>query len=356
MNAVKSVFLLFAGAILIWIGMAVTSSPIAPQAWVAPSNPGLAGDFASNQRLADVLQLGVPGIGPEDVACGPDGRFYSGLVDGQVVRWGSDGVVEPFANTQGRPLGMVFDSAGRLVIADAVRGLIRLSQSGEITVLADTHLGVPLAFVDDVDIATDGTIWFSDASMRFGFDKTLLDFFEGSMTGRLMSYKPETGQLRVHMDGLFFANGVALGPDDEFVLINETGMGRVHRLWLKGDKLGQRDIFVEHLPGTPDNINFDDRGAFWIALPSLRDSLDSLSDKPFVRKLMSVLPESALDAAANVASFVIAVNLDGEVIVNLQDPELGYNYITSATPCGDTLWLGSLHMPSVAKLPLPITN
>ena len=38
------------------------------------------------------------------------------------------------------------------------------------------------------------------------------------------------------MSGLFFANGVTLGPNEDYVLVNETGMGRVHRLWLKGEK------------------------------------------------------------------------------------------------------------------------
>jgi len=91
----------------------------------------------------------------------------------------------------------------------------------------------------------------------------------------------------------------------------------------------------------------------WIAMPSLRSSIDAMANMPWLRRLISVLPSSWLAVAADVSSFVIAVNLDGKVTANLQDPELGYNYITSATPCGDTLWLGSLHMRSVAKLPMP---
>lgn len=350
----KSVVSVVIVALLAWSGIAYLNSPIVPQTWDPPANPGLSGPFASNDRLAAVTQISVPGIGPEDVACAADGRFYSGLVDGRILRWQGTDTPELFANTQGRPLGMVFDADGHLVVADAVKGLLRIDPNGEITVLADSYQDRPMRFVDDLDIAADGTIWFSDASMRFGFDATLLDFFEGSMTGRLLSYSPASGTVRVHMDGLFFANGVALGPNDDFVLINETGMGRVHRLWLQGERAGQREIFVDELPGTPDNINFDGRDTFWIALPSMRDGVDQLADKPFVRRLISVLPEKALESAANITSFVVAVNLDGEVVANLQDPALGYNYITSATPCGDTLWFGSLHMPAVAHMPLPV--
>jgi hypothetical protein len=168
-----------------------------------------------------------------------------------------------------------------------------------------------------------------------------------------LRYDPETARSEVMMDGLFFANGVTLGPNEDYVLVNETGMGRVHRLWLKGDKAGQRDIFVDALPGTPDNVRFDGRDTFWIAMPSLRASLDSLASLPRLRALLTFLPIAALEAAAEPASFVIGVNLDGEVVHNLQDQDNPFHYITGATPCGDTLYLGSLRTDAIGALPLP---
>ena len=121
------------------------------------------------------------------------------------------------------------------------------------------------------------------------------------------------------MEGLFFANGVTLGPNEDYVLVNETGMGRVHRLWISGDKAGQRDIFVDELPGTPDNIRFDGVDTFWIAMPSLRANIDLLAGLPRLRALLSFLPVSWLEAAAKPASFVVAVDLEGEIVHNLQD-------------------------------------
>ena len=337
----------------IWMFYAMLASPITPQAWEAPSNPGLTGDFLPNDALSKVTTTPMPAMGPEDVACDARGFFYTGLVDGSILRWRDDSPPEIIANTGGRPLGLVVDSAGELIIADAERGLIKMDLDGHIQVLADQYGGQRLRFVDDLAIEQSGRIWFSDASQRFGFRENLLDFFEGSMTGRLMSYDPGSDRVEVHMNGLFFANGVTLGPNDTFVLVNETGLGRVHRYWLQGDLAGSSDLFVEYLPGTPDNINFDGEDTFWIAMPSLRSSIDALADLPWLRGIISVLPSSLLAVAADVSSFVIGVNLDGKITTNLQDPALGYNYITSATPCGDTLWLGSLHMHSVAKLPVP---
>ena len=147
------------------------------------------------------------------------------------------------------------------------------------------------AKVDDLDIAQDGTIWFSDASQRFGFDETMRDFIEASMTGRLLSYNPATQKTKVEIDGLFFANGVALGPNAGFVLVNETGTGRIHRKWLRGSKRGKTDYFVNALPGSPDNISFNGSDTFWVAIAAKRDpKLDGMAKKTFLRTVLGGLP------------------------------------------------------------------
>jgi hypothetical protein len=152
---------------------------------------------------------------------------------------------------------------------------------------------------------------------------------------------------------LFFANGVTLGPNEDYVLVNETGLGRVHRLWLRGERAGQQDLFIDELPGTPDNIRFDGVDTFWIAMPSLRASLDAIAPWPRLRALLSFLPIHLLEAAAEPASFIIGVNLQGEVTHNLQDQGNAFHYITGVTPCGDTLYLGSLRTDAIGVLPIP---
>ena len=209
---------------------------------------------------------------------------------------------------------------------------------------------ISFAFVI-LDIDNQGRIWFSDASERYSFKETMLDFLEASRTGRLMSYDPSSGKTAVHMDGLFFANGVAMGPNKAWLLINETGTGRIHRYWIEGPRAGESEVFIKELPGTPDNVTFDGKETFWVSLPSLRRSLDVLSDKPALRQIVSALPETLQHSAASITSFVIGINLNGEVTHNLQDPAGGYHYITSAIACDDELWFGSLAMQSVARMP-----
>ena len=79
-----------------------------------------------------------------------------------------------------------------------------------------------LLFPDDLDIASDGTVWFTEASQRFNQHNWTLDFLETRPTGRLLSFDPKTGETKVRLDSLMFANGVTVGPDDTCVLVNET--------------------------------------------------------------------------------------------------------------------------------------
>lgn len=197
------------------IAFAYFTSKVEPVVWYPTNNPGLNGDFAVNTKL-DALDKYLDGkvTGPEDITLGPDGLYYTGSQDGLIVRFSIGGEPEPFVNTGGRPLGMQFDVNGNLIVADAFKGLISISSDKEITVLVDSVDGNKMLFVDDLDIADNGIIWFSDASTRFDQHNFVYDFIEARATGRLLAYDPVSKAVEVKMDNLFFANGVALGPDD----------------------------------------------------------------------------------------------------------------------------------------------
>lgn len=325
-------------------------APIDPVSWTPDPNPGLTGPFAPNKKLAEVEHLVEgAGTGPEDIACADDGTIFTGLDDGRILQIATDGSFRELADTGGRPLGMALDSAGRLIVADAVRGLLAVTPQGEVQVLTDTVDGVKILFADDVDVTDDGVIWFSDASTRHGYQGSLLAFLEGRFTGRLLSFDPATGETRVRMDRLFFANGVAVGPDDAYVLIDETATGRIHRLWLKGEKAGQRDLFASGLPGTPDNISFNGRDIFWVAMPSQRAALDSQAQLPWLRKVISHLPQRVLAEGVEPYAFVVGLGLDGMVKANLQGEGGNFSMITSANECNGSLYLGSVTETSLAR-------
>lgn len=323
-----------------------------PVAYTPPPNPGLEGVFAKNNDLKDKAQLlkGI-GHGPEDVAMGLDSLFYTGLSNGDIVRFSEGGEnLETFVNTGGRVLGLKFDTLGNLIAADAVKGLLSISPDKKITILTDSVDGKKLFFTDDLDIALDGVIWFTDASQRNHLDGIMREAWELQPTGRLLSYHPQTKETKVEMDNLRFANGVAIGPNDDFLLVNETMGMRIHKFWMKGEKKGQSEVLVNELPGYPDNITFNGKGVFWVALPSIRTNADfeALYDKPFMRKVIRRLPESIIPPPKIIHyGMLIGINELGEVIHNMQDPSGSMHDITSVNQYGDKLYLGSLEMNEV---------
>ena len=332
---------------------------IAPVAWEAPPNPGYTGPFAVNDRLKSIETFQIAGNhGPEDIALDAQGRIYAATHEGNIVRLDSDGSnAENWVNTKGRPLGIDFDSKGNLIVADAYRGLLSVSQDGKISELSTVADGIPIRYADDVDIAADGKIYFSDASTKFGakesggtYEGSLLDLMEHGGHGRLLVYDPATGDTKTLLDGLTFANGVAISHDQEYVLVNETGGYRVIRYWISGPKMGQSDVFIHSLPSFPDNISTGHNGRYWVAFVSPRNQLmDDLSSKPFVRKVIQRMP-AFLRPQAIAYGHIIAIDETGLVVEDLQDTDGGYPINSSVIETKDYLYIGSLVAPVLGRL------
>ncbi len=328
---------------------------IQPKSWTPPSAPAMEGIYAPNQALAGMEKFSAQlGEGPEDLAMDAAGYIYAGLVNGKIVRFQADGSnPEIFAETGGRPLGLAFDSLGKLIVADAEKGLLLVDEEGGVLPLTSTYKGQPFHFVDDLDIAADGKIYFSDAAVGSGVRNWKDDIMSHSESGRLFMYDPARKHTQLLLGGLSFANGVALGPDDAYVLVNETGAYRIMKYWLKGPKRGDSEVFIENLPGFPDNISYNEKGTFWVALPNPRNALlDKLLPHPFLRKVVHRMPEAVQPAPVRYG-FVLGINEKGEVIHNLQDPSGAFAPITSVKEIGDYLYLGSLSEPQWGRIRRP---
>lgn len=217
--------------------------------------------------------------------------------------------------------------------------------------------GVPLGFTDDVDVAADGKIYFSDASTKFQpnvigdtYKASHLGAMEHGVHGRLLVYDPADKTTKVLLEGLSFANGVAVSHDQTYVLVNETFNYRVTRYWIAGQKKGKSDIFLDALPGFNDNISTGMDGRYWIACMSPRnDLLDNLSGKPFWRKVIVRLPEFLIPQAVGYGH-VIAVNGKGDILMSLQDPSGAYPFTTSGVETEDYLYVGSLSAPVMGRI------
>ena len=329
--------------------------PIDPATWEAPKAPALEGVYAKNNDLSalEVLFKGQCNA-CEDIAIDTLGRIYGGSVEGDIIRFNDlNSQAEVLANTGGRPLGLHFDKDQNLIIADTEKGLLSLNQNGEITVLTDSYGDYKFKFADDLEIAEDGTIYFSDATNKFGFEENLLDLMEHRGNGALYAYYPDTKKTELLIDDLYFANGIAVAYDQSYVLVNETGKYWIRKYYINGPKKGQSEIFKDNLPGFPDGISKGSNGIYWVAIVSPRDEgLDQLLTQPFMRKVLLRLPES-MRPAAKQYGFILGLDEAGKVVYNLQDPETKFGENTSIQEYNGHLYVGSLHKNGVGRLVRP---
>lgn len=75
---------------------------------------------------------------------------------------------------------------------------------------------------DAVIQARDGSVYMSDASAKFGFHNFEMDLLEARPNGRLLKYDPASNTTTLLLPDLFFANGVALSTDQDFLIVCET--------------------------------------------------------------------------------------------------------------------------------------
>ncbi|NEK85016.1 SMP-30/gluconolactonase/LRE family protein [Blastococcus saxobsidens] len=292
------------------------------------------------------------GEGPEDVLVDGEGRVYSGLADGRIVRVGGPGgPVETIARVPGRPLGLEFLGEDELLVCASDAGLLAVTLAdGAVRTLVDRVAGAPLEAVNNAAVAADGTIYFTDSSQRFRIPDWRADLVQRTASGRLFRRTPE-GAVTLLLDGLEFANGVALAADGSWVAVAETGAARVRRVWLTGERSGVAEDLVDDLPGHPDNIALGSDGLVWITLPSPRvTSLAAIHRLPApLRVLLSRLPRWLQPRPGRTLG-VLAVDGSGREVHRISGEIPGFEMLTGVREADGRLWFGSLTGGTVATL------
>jgi sugar lactone lactonase YvrE len=300
----------------------------------------------------------MPGFGTEDVVVGSRGRdegsVFTGTEDGSIFRTSHDGRrIDKVAHTGGRPLGIEIDLDGRLLVCDALRGVLRIDTgTGFVEKVTDSVAGRRMVFCDNAAIASDGTVWFSDSSTRYGIDRWKDDLAQNTRTGRLLRLAPG-GEPEVVLDGLAFANGVALSANEDFVAVAETAARTVVRRWLTGNRAGMRDLLCQNLPGYPDNIARGSDGLIWVTVASPTDPvLEWLQTAPMpLRKLATRVPERLQPQpkqTVRVQAYDDQGALVHDVDVKASAHGAAFHMVTGVREHDGRVWMGSLHEPAVA--------
>ncbi|MFO6380171.1 SMP-30/gluconolactonase/LRE family protein, partial [Pseudomonas aeruginosa] len=120
------------------------------------------------------------------------------------------------------------------------------------------------------------------------------------------------------------------------------------------EKAGQHEVFIDNLPGLPDNLQGDRKGTFWVALPTPRKAdADFLHRHPWLKAQLAKLPRMFLPKPT-AYGLVIAIDEQGRIVRSLHDTS-GHHLrmITSAKPVGDQLYFGSLENDRIGRLAIP---
>ncbi|KAL7176852.1 hypothetical protein ACSBR2_030233 [Camellia fascicularis] len=312
---------------------------------------------------------------------------YTGLADGRVVRWtGQDGGWQTFAIATknwteklcakgvdsttskqwkvepwcGRPLGLRFDKKrGDLYIADAYYGLLVVGPEGGVATPLATHVeGKPIFFANDLDIHSNGSIFFTDTSNKYNRVNHFLILLEGEASGRLLRYDPPTRTTHVVLDGLAFPNGVQLSKDQSFLLFTETTNCRLMKYWLEGPNTGNVEL-VADLPGFPDNVRLNEKGEFWVAIDCCRTrAQEVLIHNPWMRSIYFRLPiqMSYLARLMGMKMYTVMAlfNEKGEILDILEDKKgKVMKLVSEVREAKGKLWIGTVAHNHIATLPYP---
>lgn len=295
--------------------------------------------------MHNLTTLPVPGFAPEDTLIGSDNALYTGLRNsGTIIRIDLDThTAEAIAKPGGMPLGLEWLPDGRLLICNAELGLQKLDlKTGQVEPV--TARGIEFGVCNNAAVTPDGTIFVSDSSTRYALEKFRRDIIEDTKSGRLIRIDPD-GQATILLDALSFANGVAVLPGSERVLVAETAKDKIHSVAITG---GDRVLFAA-TPGLPDNISIGTDGLVWVALPSRPNpALARLHSSPLLlRKLVATIP-AALQPNAKPCARVAAYQADG-TMVHLFDGDTSlYDNVTGVREHHGTVYLGSIEQDCVA--------
>jgi ribose transport system permease protein len=243
-------------------------------------------------------------------------------------------------------------------------GLYKVTRAREVIKLSDETTRSWLSIVDDsrmrladdLDIAPDGRVFFSEATIRYEMHDWIIDALEGRGNGRIICYDPRDGSSRTVLAGRQFPNGICMVPDGQSFLFAETWGCRISRYYYDGPKKGRVEEVIPDLPGYPDNINLASDGNFWCGIIGMRAPAFDLAQKmPKFRKhmVMQIARDEWLYPNMNTGG-VIKFDLSGQIVQSLWDG-VGERHpqVTSIREHKGYLYLGGIFNNRIGRYKIP---
>ena len=322
--------------------------------------------YALNNKLRDVELIGLGRIeAPEDVILDRHDNLYAGSRHGDVIRFFAPDYerMEVYAHIGGQPLGLAFDRDDNLHVCIGGMGLYRVTPERKVERVTDetnrSYSSINddsrLRLADDLDIADDGRIFFSEATVRYEMHEWPVDGLEARGNGRIVCHDPRDGSTRTVLRDLKFPNGICIASDGQSILFAETWGCCVKRWWFDGPRKGQVESVIDNLPGYPDNINLASDGNYWLAVVGMRcPAYDLAMRMPGFRKRMALRVPVDEWLFPNInTGCVLKFSESGEILETFWDLG-GHNHpmITSMREHRGHLYLGGISNNRIGRYKL----
>jgi len=426
-------------AVLLSLRLSSSSSPRLSSAVSYSVSPALPAPLPKDDRLTRMMERHFLDQGieaPEHFAFDHAGDIFFGVADGRIMRTRADAVTGALSEPQlvvytgdpslvdrlhpcgseeseaicGRPLGMAFDAAGLLLVADAYLGLLEIDPAAKSKrVLLREVDGRPLYFANSVVVGPKTElVYFTDSSSRWRRREFIYEVLEAAPTGGLIAFDRVRKEARVLAHNLAFPNGILVDPRAEkFLLFNELNRARILRFDLAKQPASKAlpavdaaavlptdgrpaaqdasssalSILLDNLPGIPDNLAWESAAAsgsvssgpayFWVGCgtkrtqpfsltdflagwPSVRATLAALVPKEFFLKLV---PRIGLLLRVEVAD--VTTGREARIAEALQDPAGARSaLLTGAYEHRGYLYIGSIShdVKFVGRIPWGAAN
>ncbi len=328
MSSIKSVFSIMSITIPM---LFMQSCAIKPLSWQPQTKPLFEGAAKLNNELAQVEKIDLGGwVGAEDIIFDTLGNLYCGVhkaendfSDGKILKISPEGKIEIFYDSGSWVAGLHFDKEGNLIALSHKEGLISISTEKKITLLANKDNKERRFLIPNgMDIDSEQNIYFTNTSSEspytIKYGRKLI--LEMKPNGGLYQYNPSTKEIKALIDGTYFGNGVVISKDESFLLMVETSRYRILKYWLKGEKTGKTEVFIDNLHGFPNGISIREDGTFWLGFTTKRnEALDKIHPKIGMKKFVYGLPKW-LQPKGDKFGMVMRLSEDGKILDTFADP------------------------------------
>ncbi|ESW60248.1 MAG: gluconolactonase [Rhodobacter sp. CACIA14H1] len=193
--------------------------------------------------------------------------LFSDIPNNRILRWTDEGL-STFRAPSNYANGHTRDRQGRLVSCEhGTRRVTRTEWDGTITVLADSFGGKPLNSPNDVVVAQDGAIWFTDP--HYG----IMTDYEGHKSPQelpcsVYRIAPD-GTIEAMITDMACPNGLAFSPDGSRLYVADTGRmfssdpQHIRVFDMVGGRPANGRLFHTVSHGCADGIRVDTDGNLW---------------------------------------------------------------------------------------------